>query len=624
MTTYPLLTTSLLLLLLSPFATHPANASGQEPAPYFLPPTYVDTEYKNLFSEYSAYWYRPRDMYMNLFYPDYSPYETPEESPNQAQIDARNRAKDTETYKLYEAATDAFYKRNYEKALADYINLTSKRPPLTTRIKAWFGTDTPPDWSIEAATYMIGRTRMVMAQQKWDGYNDPLESVDQNLIEAARESYMAYLESYPHGLFAESARNIQRRLYALSGKKQALSDEIRKTLRETKTYPSPFLLRELVRFDTGTPVDLTKDAPPVILYAWLESPSITEQDLEKLEHRKNDFALYPHLYDLTLALGLYQSGQYQSLIEKIPSPTFNAATDTIGTIQTIHLLRARSFAKLQRYEDALKSLTDMHADTVSVEQRFGTTDIQSIELEIGRIKLAEHDPMGLFTHASPLQDPIVIRAFIQNLLDDQDLEKALNDPAIDLTAENRIRMNQELMLRYLLDQQFAKLDTLYKRVPTDIPETFKKTIPVVARLAKNPQDLDALLEIAHLGYAEMISPQYTFNENQYFVYYNYSALTEMIPWCGEYCKNAQHRINSYSPPYVLFKKIADTYRTKALPKSETEAKALHFMVTCFRGEIFQIQCKWEKDFENEGQTYFKRLHKRYPKSEWTKNTPYYY
>lgn len=200
----------------------------------------------------------------------------------------------------------------------------------------------------------------------------------------------------------------------------------------------------------------------------------------------------------------------------------------------------------------------------------------------------------------------------------------MNDPAIDLTAENRIRMNQELMLRYLLDQQFAKLDTLYKRVPTDIPETFKKTIPVVARLAKNPQDLDALLEIAHLGYAEMISPQYTFNENQYFVYYNYSALTEMIPWCGEYCKNAQHRINSYSPPYVLFKKIADTYRTKALPKSETEAKALHFMVTCFRGEIFQIQCKWEKDFENEGQTYFKRLHKRYPKSEWTKNTPYYY
>lgn len=133
----------------------------------------------------------------------------------------------------------------------------------------------------------------------------------------------------------------------------------------------------------------------------VESPSITEQDLEKLEHRKNDFALYPHLYDLTLALGLYQSGQYQSLIEKIPSPTFNAATDTIGTIQTIHLLRARSFAKLQRYEDALKSLTDMHADTVSVEQRFGTTDIQSIELEIGRIKLAEHDPMGLFTHASP-------------------------------------------------------------------------------------------------------------------------------------------------------------------------------------------------------------------------------
>jgi hypothetical protein len=64
-------------------------------------------------------------------------------------------------------------------------------------------------------------------------------------------------------------------------------------------------------------------------------------------------------------------------------------------------------------------------------------------------------------------------------------------------------------------------------------------------------------------------------------------------------------------------------------KNEGEAKALHYISRCLRGNDFYRRCTWaikENDslYNGKPKAAFTKLHKVYKDSPWTHKTPYYY
>ncbi len=599
-------TVAILGFLYTPSASY---ASGGEPNVYFSFPPYVDLDTENPGSEYIYFWDNPTRMAMPILFPDYDRYDLMDNKETPEQKTARDAANGTKSYAAYQIATEAFNISDYEKALTLYQQLHDRKKSLKSKLYNFFGQKSD-DWATEAATYMIGRTQMIMAQTLWDGYSDVTQTIDEKLIEQAGKSFETYLKEYPDGLYANSARNIKRRLLLLAGKDKALSDSIREALHNPEDAQNPFLFREFINYASDAPINVKTDAIPIILYTWLGNDPITEQDLKDFENRQQDTEANHDLYNMIRAIGLYRTGKYKELTEDIP-----AASETANHTLALSLLslRGRSYIKQEQYDQARATFVKMLERASTEDER------ESIELEIARTKIMEDDTKWLFSKNSPLKNEKVLAAIAQNALSDEELVASLRDSP---SADKRRFLAQELMLRYLLSRQFEQLDALFKtEKKTDIPKIFAKIKSTISALARNPKDETALLEIATYEYQNFITPIHTFDDTYHTPYYDFSAYDQIKSWCTP-CQKTEEKRASYEPPYTIFLEVAQNLKSKE--KSETEAQALHYVVTCFRGNSFQKQCKWDKTFENKGKQAFQRLHKIYPDSTWAKKTPYFY
>ena len=111
----------------------------------------------------------------------------------------------------YLAAATAFYEERYDQALADLSSLHSSDQP----------------WLKEASRYMAGRTELNRAQlQAFDNYGYPqLDKADKKALLLAETQFKTYLQEYPAGQYAASARGLLRRVYWLSGQPHKLAEE---------------------------------------------------------------------------------------------------------------------------------------------------------------------------------------------------------------------------------------------------------------------------------------------------------------------------------------------------------------------------------------------------------------
>lgn len=112
---------------------------------------------------------------------------------------------------LYIRGAAAFYEGRYEEALSVFNGLADSREP----------------WLKETSRYMLGRTELNNAQkQAFDEYGFPdLKNVDETALERAETQLAAYLESYPEGRYASSARGLLRRIYWLSNRPREFAAE---------------------------------------------------------------------------------------------------------------------------------------------------------------------------------------------------------------------------------------------------------------------------------------------------------------------------------------------------------------------------------------------------------------
>ena len=589
-----------------------AFASGGPPSPYFAPPTYIDIDHT--VPEYTDDYYSLRALYWELVTPEESwelvtsnhnnNYAT-EPIPTQAQLDARKAAENQPDYKDYIAAADAFNRADYDTALTGFTKLRDKSQGLRERLAKWVDKSSN-SWAVETATYMVARTQLVMSQKNWDGYTDPLEQVDQNLVKQASDSYAAYLKAYPSGLYADSARHIQRKILMLQGRTDDLSAALRTEANKAFAPGNAgkydvVLLQEFMRFNT-TPINAAQDAPLLITYGWLKEQIPTAEDISALNKRESDFREHPGLFHFTRALGLYKMKDYQGVLDSTPG---DKVTNDLLSLST-ELLRAKSFAALGNYDEALNVFTAMNQ----------ASSQEAIELEMAKLKIAQKNTLQLYEPTSHLKSENLLRAVAQNALDDKDIALALRKP--NITGEKRAYLAQELALRYLLTRRYVDLTNLMTQEPA-AARYFADIKQAVAILAKQPDDNKSKLDVARFEYYKNLRPNFTFMEQDY---YTTHSLPEMRPWCGTACEGATARAKAAIPPYELFHEVAGA--TRDLPPDMIEAETLHFLVRCFRGSEFQNMCKWERDYPNESKAVYERLHKRYPASKWAKATPYYY
>jgi hypothetical protein len=586
----------------------PAMASTEPPDPFFDPPSYIDVDYVP--PEYSSvsYSYDPDSLVRKIV----QEYELQKESVQEKTPEEKKlieESKNSKDYETYLRGAEKFNKGDYEESLPFFTTLT-KPQSLLKRASNWIGRDKGYSWPREAATYMVARTKLAISQRAWDGYDaEPEKIVDQKILKEADAAYETYLEQYPDGLYADSARNVKRRIFMLSGQKSALDIALKQAVNENLSTHSPTaqkpkihteLLDEFFRF-YDKEIDVERDAPLLVLYAWLGKQSPKESDIQVIEARQKEFETIPDLFRYTHALGLYRLRQYQKLLDAIPENRVLKGTFSMST----QLLRARSLKETGKNQEALDALEKLNE----------ASHEDSTELEIARLKIEDQDALWLYSKESPLTREKVLRAVAQNALDDSQIENGIKDKRI--TEKKHQFLLEELMLRYLLSQKFEKLNTLFQQEKN--AHFFEPLRSHIRDVVKNSNDTHALLAIAKFEYQQALTPEYTFQGDNF-----YSPLVgdEFLPWCPN-CKKPEDRRKSYFPPITLFKTVADL-ESLTLKRNNTEAENFHYLVKCFKGYEFRSRCTWGQPFENKAKYWFKKLHLLYSGSFWAKKTPYYY
>lgn len=111
----------------------------------------------------------------------------------------------------YLVASAAFYGEDWAVARSTFASLASASDP----------------WVKETARYMLGRVDLNAAQagsfDEWGFFNGG-DSVDKQAAAQGGKALAAYLKAYPRGLYASSARGLERRALWLGGDLAALAD----------------------------------------------------------------------------------------------------------------------------------------------------------------------------------------------------------------------------------------------------------------------------------------------------------------------------------------------------------------------------------------------------------------
>lgn len=604
------------------------------PAPaFFNLPGYIDPDYKMheyseiLYDQHSKFRIILRELYSDN--KDFQSFDTNDTKDLGPQLDAEARAKsqqqEMEYYTRYLSGAQKFHDRNYKEALSIFEDIKDDQGTwLSSLLKT-----RSYSWAHEASTYMIARCKLVMAQNNWDGYSNPLATVDQRLLSEAEAAYKSYIEEYPDGLYTDSARNIQRKILFLSGNQAGLDRELKAIM--AQEFPASVkhdvkkainfnIINEIKNLFRGD-VDVTTDSPLLIAYIWLGDKPLNQKDILLLEGRKDDFMPYPGLFQYLRALGLYRLKDYQGLVNKTAELSITANKLTLST----GLLRARAFVQLDQAEEALKIYTKMHEvlvkDALSDDPLEDKTE-DAIELEIAHLKLNQKNVIWLYSDQSPLVIKKVLAAVAQYGLSDDEIEKGLDDPHI--MGDKRGYLIDELARRYLLSKRFKKLSKLLSQDQESV--VFSSIKPAVKVLAQNSGNDQALADIGEFLYQNSITPTLNLGGIDTELW-DENALDELLVNC-EQCKAFEERRKLYEPPINFFRAVVDNAK-KSGKKSEAEAKSLHYLTRCGRqGGEYQYLCQWTVTWGNSSDSTskdaFMRLHKLYKKSRWTQKTPYYY
>jgi tetratricopeptide (TPR) repeat protein len=598
-----------LFFVLIIFGGNTAETCSFPPDPYFYGPSYIDTDFES--PDFSYAWYGRWGKF-EIIIRQFVDLDSRQKSPSDTNIRKLSALEEPELYTRYLQGAEQFNAGDYKGAFEIFSGLMTTIGTHKGWLTKIFGKD-DYSWVREASCYMVARCQLIIAQDESDGYDDPIGVVDQSVLMAADSSFRQYLKDYPDGIYATSAQNIRRKIYFLSDQQSILNQELRRAMLERFPASAEFapessvnngIIGEFLHYFDGA-IDFANDSPMLIAYALLGHQKPDTQEVKALETRENDFSAYPGLFRYLRAVGLYRLGCYQELLEKIPEESPNNSKIWLST----QILRARVLEKLGDDKAALDVFEKMHS--VSPED--------ALDIEIAALKINNGDGLWLFTGKSPVNNEMNLRAFAICGLSDKELEAgvAMNE----ITGIKRQILADELARRYILTGRFIEANNLLKNIQVPI---LAPVDTIIANLARNSQNVKALVEMGEFIF-DNIGPSSTLeNRANYMGRANpINALQRCDP-----CKNFAERAASYTPPISLFLKAVEISKNKKA-RSESEAKALHYIVMAGRDGHYHEQCAWGFAWADSviiagNRDAFVRLHKLYKNSPWTEATPYYY
>ena len=359
-----------------------------------------------------------------------------------------------QAFAAYLRAAKAFYAGRFEEAAAGFADLASNRDP----------------WLSETSTYMVARTalnRMQVGAYDEYGTFKGAAAVDPGRAREAAAGIDGYLDQYPGGRYAASARGLLRRVEWLSGRVEGLTARYAALMAEPpgqRGMTDGALADEFDNkaFPTLTPVQ-TRD--PVVL-AVLDlmalrkpSPGETQPPRPDLAAQREAFAAQPDLYGyLEAAFAFYGDNDPRAVIRAIPDDTRRRGGD--------HLWFSRQFLRGL----ALEAVGDRNARGFWKELVPGAA--RPLDRATAELALATNAGNGgavdeLFAGGSPLANP-AIRAMLLLHAAGPDLLRAR---ATDGTASPRERQVAlyTLLRKELSHGLYADFLSDLPRAPVDAP-----------------------------------------------------------------------------------------------------------------------------------------------------------
>lgn len=317
----------------------------------------------------------------------------------------------------------AFYSGDFAAANTAFTGLAGARDP----------------WLRETALYMVARSELNRAQKgafdEWGGLEMPRKS-DTAAVQAALSGFAAYLQAYPSGRYADSARGLIRRGLWLGGKDAELASAYGDWLGRVS---GPVTVEAAEELDNKLlfSADASSFADPTLLAVTdlmrmrkidedsdREANALTRAELDR---QKPFFAANPDLHGYLLAVdALYQRNSPREVLELIPDASHQG--DFTYVQFSRQMLRGMALEQLGD-GNARQFWLDLFAGAKQPWQR------DSLELAYAMYEERHGGLTRIFANSSPVRNRVV-REILLEFVAGPDL---LRQQARDATLSKRER-----------------------------------------------------------------------------------------------------------------------------------------------------------------------------------------
>jgi hypothetical protein len=233
---------------------------------------------------------------------------------------------EAQAFATYLQAAANFYSGRFGEAEAGFAALTSQAQP----------------WLKEVGTYMVARTRLNAAQvDAFDEYGGLRQERNVTDFAPVTDALTHYLNAYPDGRYAASAKGLVRRVHWLAGDKQALAADYAWQLTEAKDEQRSVPLEALIQELDNKLLSPAPDAQGVPLLTAVADLMLMRPDgaapfsAEQLQAQKAFFDSQPGLFEyLQAARAFYVDNQPGEALKHLPE-AIPAHLDYLGFSQQV-------------------------------------------------------------------------------------------------------------------------------------------------------------------------------------------------------------------------------------------------------------------------------------------------
>jgi TolA-binding protein len=327
--------------------------------------------------------------------------------------------------------------------------------------------DSPNTWLKETALYLNARTLLNSAQQNaFDEYDMPaLEHVDKSTLQQAETAFDAYLQTYPQGAYAASAKGLLRRVHWLDGNRDKLAADYAWQMTQAKEGQRNLSLDELVE-EVDTKLLMVNRSPvgtPLLLAVndlmWMREQGEGRLTRDALQQQKAVFAEQPALYDyLQAAFALYVDQDPDAALKHLPSELPGNLDYLAFSQQTLRGLALEAKNDASGAQALWLQLLPLAKQPLQREQ---------LELALAMNYERNRQLAKVFAADSPIQSPQVRFILLRHVADAELLRQQIGQAA-DPVERNTAQF--VLLYKDLLRGQYAAFASDLKALPANAPE----------------------------------------------------------------------------------------------------------------------------------------------------------